>query len=173
MVLERLSEAAATTTRPCDRRWIGDQPRRRIQRTDRTHGPSQQRVINQALANAGLTHDQVDAVEATAPAPHWVTPSKPRPTRHLRPPPHARSTALAGIHQIQHRPHPSRRRAAGVVKMIQAITHATLPATLHVDQPAPHRLVQRHSPTPNRAHPMANTDHPRTAAVSSFASAAP
>ncbi|UZK92569.1 hypothetical protein OIO89_00095 (plasmid) [Mycobacterium ulcerans] len=28
------------------------------------HGPSQQRVINQALANAGLTHDQVDAVEA-------------------------------------------------------------------------------------------------------------
>ncbi|KAF0667507.1 hypothetical protein L247_20445 [Salmonella enterica subsp. enterica serovar Worthington str. BCH-7253] len=30
------------------------------------HGPSQQRVINQALANAGLTHDQVDAVEAHA-----------------------------------------------------------------------------------------------------------
>ncbi|EUA93639.1 beta-ketoacyl synthase, C-terminal domain protein [Mycobacterium ulcerans str. Harvey] len=64
---------------PCDRRWIGDQPRRRIQRTDRTHGPSQQRVINQALANAGLTHDQVDAVEAHGTGTTLGDPSKPAP----------------------------------------------------------------------------------------------
>ncbi|EUA94056.1 putative mycolactone polyketide synthase [Mycobacterium ulcerans str. Harvey] len=56
-----------------------------------------------------------------------------------------------------------------MVKMIQAITHATLPATLHVDQPSPHidwssgtvRLLTEPIQWPN-------TDHPRTAAVSSF-----
>ena len=59
--------------------------------------------------------------------------------------------------------------AAGIIKMIQALNHDMLPPTLHVDAPSPHidwsagtvRLL-------TEAHPWPDTDHPRTAAVSSF-----
>ncbi|UZK92754.1 hypothetical protein OIO89_01315 (plasmid) [Mycobacterium ulcerans] len=62
LVLERLSEARRNNGRSSlDRRSTRE---RRINGLTAPHGPSQQRVINQALANAGLTHDQVDAVEA-------------------------------------------------------------------------------------------------------------
>ncbi|EUA85330.1 putative mycolactone polyketide synthase [Mycobacterium ulcerans str. Harvey] len=61
-----------------------------------------------------------------------------------------------------------------MVKMIQAITHATLPATLHVDQPSPHidwssgtvRLLTEPIQWPN-------TDHPAPRRCPHSASAAP
>ena len=59
--------------------------------------------------------------------------------------------------------------AAGLIKMILALNHDMLPPTLHVDAPSPHidwsagtvRLLTEAVAWPQ-------TDHPRTAAVSSF-----
>ena len=75
------------------------------------NGPSQQRVIQQALANAGLTTTDIDAVEAHGTGTTLGDPIEAQAllatygTHRTR-----RPTPLARLAQIQHRPHPGRRR---------------------------------------------------------------
>ena len=78
------------------------------------NGPSQQRVIRAALANAGLPASDVDAVEAHGTGTSPRRPHRgPGAARHLRPQPARRAAAVAGLAQVQHRPHPGRGRCRG------------------------------------------------------------